>query len=70
MSTLFTKQHYVVDIVAGVAIAYAAYALLVQRAPRAWLAQQDQRLAARRALAVPGIFGALVACAWAAYLTR
>ena len=70
VSTLFTKQHYVVDIAAGVAIAYAAYALLVRSAPRAWLAQQDQRLAALRALAVPGIFGALVACAWAAYLTR
>ncbi len=35
VSTLFTRQHYVVDIVAGVAIAYAAYALLVRRAPRA-----------------------------------
>jgi membrane-associated phospholipid phosphatase len=70
VSTLFTKQHYVVDVVAGVAIAYAAYAAFVRRAPHVWLSQEDQRLAPRRALVVPGIFGALVACAWAAYLTR
>ncbi len=70
LSTLFTKQHYVVDVVAGVAMAYAAYAAFVRGAPRAWVAEGDQRLAPRRALAVPGIFGALVACTWVAYLTR
>ena len=70
VSTLFTKQHYVVDVVAGVAMAYAADAAFVRGAPRAWLAPQDRRLAPRRALAVPGIFGALVACAWLSYMTR
>ncbi len=70
LSTLFTKQHYVLDVVAGVAMAYAAYASFVRGVPHPALSEQDRCLAPRRALAVPGIFGALVAGAWMTYLTR
>ena len=34
VSTLFTKQHYAVDVIAGAIMAYAAYVLFLRQYPR------------------------------------
>lgn len=70
ISTLYTKQHYVVDVIAGVLMAYAAYAVFLRGFSRQMLSHEDQRLAPMRALAVPGIYAVVVACFWLAYQTR
>lgn len=44
LSTLFTKQHYVVDVIAGAALAFAACALFIRRVPRATISELDRRL--------------------------
>ena len=60
ISTLFTKQHYVLDVVAGMVLAGVAYAVFLHRFPRTLLTDDTRRLAPRRALAVPGIFALVV----------
>ena len=66
VSTLFTKQHFAADVVAGALLALAAY-LLFLRYPREEVAALDRRLAPRRAMAVAGLFAASLAAAWVAY---
>lgn len=70
VSTLYTKQHYILDVVAGIFIAYAAYAIFLRSFPRAAIAAADRRLAPMRALAVPLIYAIMVACFWVSYATR
>jgi membrane-associated phospholipid phosphatase len=67
VSTVYTKQHYVVDVVAGAAMAYAAYVMFLRSYPRERVPERDRRLAPRRALWVAGIYGAVVSCFWIAY---
>jgi membrane-associated phospholipid phosphatase len=45
LSTLFTKQHYVVDVVAGILLALAAYAIFLQRLPRETVPELDRAAA-------------------------
>jgi membrane-associated phospholipid phosphatase len=67
LSTLFTKQHYVLDVVAGTALAYAAYALFMRRFPRAAAGEDEQRAAPAVALALAAGITLWVAVAWALY---
>jgi len=67
VSTLFVKQHYSVDVIAGAVIAYVAYTLFLRNYPREAMAERDRRLAPWRALAVIGIFGIMLAGFWMAY---
>jgi membrane-associated phospholipid phosphatase len=67
ISTVYTKQHYVVDAVAGGLLAYAAYVLFLRRHPRETVAESDRLLAPFRALWVIGIFAIMVAGFWVAY---
>jgi membrane-associated phospholipid phosphatase len=67
VSTLFTKQHYVVDVIAGALAAYVAYVLFLRQYPREAVAEKDRREAPYRALAVIAIFAVMVAGFWAAY---
>jgi membrane-associated phospholipid phosphatase len=67
VSTLYTKQHYAVDVIAGALIAHAAYVVFVRSYPRESITESDRRLAPQRALCVVGIFACVVACFWAAY---
>lgn len=69
VSTLFTKQHYVVDVVAGAALGLAASAMILHGYPRHVVPDADRRLAPRRALTAVGIFGVLIAALWAIYRT-
>jgi membrane-associated phospholipid phosphatase len=57
LSTLFTKQHYVLDVVAGVMLAGIAYAVFLRR--RLEIPELDRRLAPMLALVLGG-FVALV----------
>lgn len=68
VSTLFTKQHFVVDVIAGALMAYAAYLLFLRGYPREEVDSDDRRLAPRRTMAVAGIFAVVVAAAWVVYL--
>ena len=70
VSTLYTKQHYVVDVIGGTLIAYMAYVVFLRRYPREVVAERDRRLAPIRALGVVWIFGIVVACVWVLYKTR
>jgi membrane-associated phospholipid phosphatase len=45
VSTLFTKQHYVLDVIVGTLMALAAYRLLLHRVPRKRIDDVDVRLA-------------------------
>ena len=68
VSTVFVKQHYAIDVVAGVLLAWAAYAIFLQRFPREEVGEADLRLAPRRALGIIPIYVVMVACFWVAYL--
>lgn len=67
VSTLYTKQHYVADVIVGALAAYVAYVLFLRRYPREAVAESDRRRAPFRALGVIGIFGIMVAGFWGAY---
>ena len=67
VSTLYTKQHYVVDVIAGAAIAFVAYAVFIRTYPREAVPEDDRRHAPRRAFAVVGLFAISIAGFWVAY---
>jgi membrane-associated phospholipid phosphatase len=67
VSTLFTKQHYVADVVAGALLAVIAYAVFLARYPQQPTSALDRRAAPLLALVVSGIVGVLFMGAWVAY---
>ena len=67
LSTLFTKQHYVADLIAGILLALAAYAVFLRGDSRANVPELDRRLAPFLALVVAGIVGLGFGCYWVAY---
>jgi hypothetical protein len=69
LSTLFTKQHYAVDVVAGAALAFVAYAVFLRGFPRQLVTESDHRSARRGALAVVALYGVVVAGFWVLYRT-
>ena len=66
LSTLFTKQHYVLDVVAGIALAYAAYVVFL-RSYRDEIPDAERRLAPVLATGLIGILGIVLACCWVVY---
>ncbi|MGE5243966.1 MAG: phosphatase PAP2 family protein [Betaproteobacteria bacterium] len=67
VSTLYTKQHYLVDVIAGVVLASIAYVLFLRGYPRHAIAERDQRLAPFRATAMIAIFGIIAVFFWSLY---
>jgi membrane-associated phospholipid phosphatase len=67
ISTLFTKQHYVADVIAGILLALAAYAIVMRNYGRVNILELHRRLAPVLALCVAGIIGFGVICFWVAY---
>lgn len=67
VSTMFTKQHYAVDVIAGAMMACVAYLIFLRPHPRELVPERDRRLAPVRALRVVGVFAAFVALAWMLY---
>jgi membrane-associated phospholipid phosphatase len=70
VSTLFTKQHYLVDVIAGTAAALAAYAIFLRTYPRELVPERDRRRAPARALVVAAVWAGAVGVFWLVYLLR
>jgi membrane-associated phospholipid phosphatase len=64
VSTLYTKQHYVLDAVAGAAIGYGAYAVFLRSYPREAVPEIDRRLAPILALGAVGLYALSVGVLW------
>jgi len=64
VSTLYTKQHYVVDVIGGIAIACVAYLLFLRGYPRKAISEADRRLAPKRALRAVWLYAGIVAFLW------
>jgi membrane-associated phospholipid phosphatase len=69
LSTLLTKQHYVVDVIAGILLACVAYGLFLRSYPRDRVPAIDRDLAPDLAMTGAGIAGIGLLGAWVAYLT-
>ncbi|HET7696050.1 MAG TPA: phosphatase PAP2 family protein [Vicinamibacterales bacterium] len=61
VSTLFTKQHYAADVVAGTAAASLAYVLFLRARPDEPVPEHDRRRAPARALGAVGVFAIMIA---------
>jgi membrane-associated phospholipid phosphatase len=71
LSTLFTKQHYVLDVLAGACLAYAAHATFVRGFAREAVPELDRRMAPLLAAGAVAVYGAIMAGFAVAYaLTR
>jgi membrane-associated phospholipid phosphatase len=70
LSTLFTKQHYVVDVLGGVALAGVAWLSFVRGYPRDGVPERERRLAPALALGAVGLYGLFVAGLWFAHTLR
>lgn len=68
LSTLFTKQHYILDVIAGVILAFAAYFVFLARYPRERTPAFDRRVAPALALCIIGLVFLGLAGSWIAYL--
>jgi membrane-associated phospholipid phosphatase len=68
LSTLFTKQHYVLDAIGGVVLAAAGYWLGLRSFPREAIPDRERRLAPGLALFAFAIYALVVAGFWIAYL--
>ena len=65
VSTVYTKQHYVVDVVAGTAMGVAVYPLFLRGYPRARVSEDTIAAAPRRAAMVAGAYALIIAGLWA-----
>ena len=68
VSTLFTKQHYILDVIAGVFLAFVAYVIFLRGYPRAQVPAFDRRVAPALALCIVGLVSLGLAGSWFAYL--
>lgn len=68
LSTLFTRQHYILDVVAGILLAAVAYAVFLRKASREDVPESDRLVAPALALVVSGIVVLGIACYWILYL--
>jgi membrane-associated phospholipid phosphatase len=67
VSTLYTRQHYILDVIAGIFLACLAYVIFLRNYPREEIPEFDRRLAPFLALTIIGIIGLAFACYWVAY---
>jgi membrane-associated phospholipid phosphatase len=67
ISTLFTKQHYVADVLAGMFLALAACAVFLRHHAPENTPELQRRLAPVLALCVGGLVGLVFVCFWVAY---
>jgi membrane-associated phospholipid phosphatase len=66
-STLFIKQHYVADVVAGALLAVAACAVFYRGHSREAVPEKERRTAPALALVVAGIVGGVMMVYWIVY---
>lgn len=68
VSTLFTKQHYILDVLAGVFLAVVAYVIFLRHYPREQIPAFDRRVAPALALCIIGLAALGLAGSWLVYL--
>jgi membrane-associated phospholipid phosphatase len=68
LSTLFTKQHYVADVVMGIFMAVAVYAMFLHRHPRENIPDVERRLAPLFGLAVMAVSALGLIGFWVAFM--
>lgn len=68
-STLFTKQHYVADVVAGIALAGVAHVVFLRNCPREDVLELDCRAAPFLLLGLLGLGGLILTGFYVAYQT-
>lgn len=67
LSTLFTKQHYVLDVVVGAVLAYAAYLIFLRSYPRGSVPEIERRLAPALAMCVVAVVATAFVTYWVIY---
>ena len=67
VSTLFTKQHYVLDVLAGVILAFAAYRVFLRSYPRDRVPALDRQAAPLLAVSLGGVIGVGLLGFWVLY---
>lgn len=67
LSTLFVKQHYVLDVVTGALLASIAYVIFLRSSHRENIPEEDRRLAPLFAMIVAGVAVAIVFGFWVVY---
>jgi hypothetical protein len=70
LSTLFTKQHYAADVLAGILLGAAAYAVLLRGYPCATASDEGRRAAPALALVTAGLVAAVGGVPLVAYLSE
>jgi membrane-associated phospholipid phosphatase len=68
LSTLYTKQHYVLDVIGGIVLAFAAYGIFLHRYPAENVPALDRRVAPVLALALTAVVAAVLGAFWIVYL--
>jgi membrane-associated phospholipid phosphatase len=68
LSTLLTRQHYVLDVLAGGLLAGLAYAVFLHPFPRSRIPVLDRRVAPGLALCATALVGVGLTVYWVAYL--
>ena len=68
LSTLFTKQHYVLDVVAGVFLAFVAYGIFLRRDSSNQIPEFDRQVAPALAVCVSAVVAVVLATAWLTYI--
>jgi membrane-associated phospholipid phosphatase len=67
VSTLYTRQHYILDVAAGALLAYAAYVAFLRGYSPEEGEDPDRRAAPILALSLLGILGLVTSCLWLLY---
>ena len=67
VSTIYTKQHYLLDVISGALLAYLAYCVFLRGYPREATPELERRLAPLLALGAVGTYGVMVGIMWIAY---
>ena len=67
VATLFTKQHWVLDVVGGIVLAIFAYLIFVQGYRREATPERERRRAPHLALCAFGVFGVIALSLWCMY---
>jgi membrane-associated phospholipid phosphatase len=68
VSTLLTKQHYMLDLVAGILLAIVAYSIFLRRYPSDRIPEFDRQVAPAIALCVGAVVAVVLAISWLAYI--
>jgi membrane-associated phospholipid phosphatase len=68
VSTLFTKQHYVLDVAAGACLAVLAYGIFLVRYPVHRIPEHDRRVAPALASLVSALVAGGLVASWLVYL--